>query len=128
MPVLARRRTPAGNAAVRPRPDLRTLRLILVPRARIEEAKVLVQKLVELGKELDHLSVRIAVIDRDVVSGAVPQRTPDDRYPVERKYVAAVLQMREVAELKREVVHHGALALHEIHGVVVGIAAHEHED
>ena len=68
------------------------------------------------------------MVDRDVVSGAVPQRSPDDRDAVLRKHVAAVLQMREVAQLERDVVHVGALALDEVHRVVVGIAAHEHED
>ncbi len=88
-------------------PNFRPLRLVLVPGARIEDADLLVQNLVELGEELDHLLVGIAMIDRHVVPGAVPQRSPDDRDAVLRKHVAAVLQVREVAQLERKVMQVG---------------------
>src|SRR6266568_5551402 len=104
MPVGARRRTPTGDRAVGAAPHLWSLRLVLVPGARIEDADLLIQNLVKLGEELDHLLIGIAVIDRYVVPGAVPQRPPDDRDAALRKHVAAILQMREVAQLEREVV------------------------
>src|SRR5262249_32492430 len=97
MPVGARRRAPAGLRAVGARPYLRPLRLILMPGARIEDADLLIQNLIKLGKELDHLLIGIAMVDRHVVSRSMAQRAPDDRDAVLRKHIAAVLEMREVA-------------------------------
>ena len=42
--------------------------------------------------------------------------------------VAGVLQMREVAQLERDVMHGAVRAGDEIHRVMVGVAAHEHEE
>src|SRR5262245_5439024 len=128
MPVWARRRAPAGDRAVGAAPHLRPLRLVLVPGARVEDADLLIQNLIQLGEELDHLLIGIAMIDRHVVPRAVAQRPPDDRNAILRKHVTAVLQMREVAQLERKVVQVGVLAPHEVDGVVIGVAAHEHED
>src|SRR5262245_54668682 len=122
------RRAPAGNRAVILAPDLRPLRTVRVPGTRIEEAELLVQDLIELGEELDHVLIRIAMIDRHVVSGTVAQRSPDDRDAVLREHVAAVLDRGEIADLEGDVVHPRALAAQEVHGVMVGIAAHEHEE
>src|SRR5262245_55116127 len=57
-----RQRSPqiAGMIAV---PDLRPLRLIVVPRLRIEIAELLVLHLVELNVELDDLVIVVAMID-----------------------------------------------------------------
>src|SRR5215470_2089316 len=128
VPVGAWRRAPAGDRAVGAAPHLRALWLVLVPGARIEDADLLIQNLIKLGEELDHLLIGIAMIDRYVVAGAVAQRPPDDRDAVLRKHVAAVLQVREVAQLEREMMHVRILAPDEIHHVVVRVAAHEHED
>src|SRR5690242_2056105 len=70
------RRTP--DVARHRRPHLRLLRLVAMPRPRIEIAERLVQHLVELGEQLDDLVVRVAVIGEEVVPGPVPARPPDD--------------------------------------------------
>src|SRR5207248_7136759 len=103
-------RAPAGDCAVILAPDLGPLRTVRVPGTRIEEAELLVQDLIELGEELDHVLVGIAMIDRHVVSGAVPQRSPDDRDAVLRKHVATVLYREEVADLEGDMVHPRTLA------------------
>src|SRR4051812_13065323 len=121
------RRAPAGDRAVFPAPYLWSLRTVRMPGTRIEKAEFLVQHLVELGKELDHVLVGIAVVDRDIVSGAVAQRSPDDRDAVMREHIATLLDRREVAHLEGDMVHLGALAADEVHGVVVRVAAHEYE-
>src|SRR5690242_5442237 len=100
MPVGARWRAPAGDRAVGACPHLRALRLVLVPGAWIEDADLLIQDLIKLGEELDHLLIGIAMINRHVVSRAVAQRAPDDRDTVLREDIAPVLEMREVAQLK----------------------------
>src|SRR6476619_4176915 len=122
------RRAPAGDRAVFPAPYLWSLRTVRMPGARGEKAELLVQHLVELGKELDHVLVGIAVVDRDIVSGAVAQRSPDDRDAVMREHIATLLDRREVAHLEGDMVYLGALAADEVHGVVVRVAAHEHEE
>ena len=52
MPVGTRRRAPARNRAVGAAPDFGALRVILVPGPRIEEAKLLVENLVEFEARL----------------------------------------------------------------------------
>src|SRR5437870_5338114 len=69
-------------------PHLGFLRPVAMPGARVKIATLLVQHLVELGEELDHLFVRIAVIDRDVVAGAVTHRSPGDFDPALAEHVA----------------------------------------
>src|SRR5437879_3250225 len=84
-------RTPAGDGAVFAAPDLWPLRTVRMPRPWIEIAELLIQDLIELGKEFDHVLIRVAMIDRDVVSGAMAQWPPNDRDLVMREHIAAVL-------------------------------------
>jgi hypothetical protein len=99
-----------------------------MPGARIEITQLLVLHLVELGVELYHPVVGVAVEGRDVVAGPEPHRPPDDRdFPLPEQ-VAGVLQMREVLQLEGDVMHVDVLAGDEVHRVVVGVAAHEHEE
>src|SRR5205809_885071 len=118
--VLRRRRTPDGGLARRP--SLGPLRRVVVPRARLEVAELLVLHLVELAEELDDLPILVAMIGGDVVSGPVPQRTPNDRDPLLSHRLARILQMHEVLELERDVVKLGLGAAEKIHGVMIGIA------
>src|SRR6478736_5990940 len=76
--VRGRRRPPhVGDLAGLP--DLGPLRAVVVPRPRIEVAELLVLHLVELGVELDHPVVVVAVEGGDVVPRPKPHRSPDDR-------------------------------------------------
>src|SRR5262249_32251728 len=75
--IVGRRRR-APDVARHRHPDLRLLRLVAMPRPRIEVAERLVQHLVEFGEKLDDLVVRVAVIGEDVVTWTVPARSPDD--------------------------------------------------
>ena len=68
----------------------------------IEIAQLLIQHLIELGKELDHVPIGVAVIDRDIVTGTVAQRSPDDRNLVLGQYIAAMLDTREIPHLEGE--------------------------
>ena len=52
-------------------PGLWSLRCVVMPRAGIEIAELLVLHLIELDVELDELIVGIAVIDRNVVARSV---------------------------------------------------------
>src|SRR5271166_875523 len=70
-------RTP--DAGMAGGPALGSLRGVVMPRARLEIAELLVLHLVELAEELDDLLIRIAMVGRDVVTGAMTQRSPDDR-------------------------------------------------
>src|SRR6187399_3359851 len=75
--VRGRRRPPhVGNLVSLP--DLGPLRAVVVPRPRIEVAEFLVLHLVELGVELDHPVVVVAVERRDVMARTKPHRAPDD--------------------------------------------------
>src|ERR1700761_9599549 len=92
--IRGRRRAPiAGLAGF---PGLRPLRRVLMPGARLEIAEFLIDHLVELTEELDHLIVRITVIGGEVVTRPVPQRAPYDRDFLLAEQVATVLQMNEI--------------------------------
>src|ERR1700716_2265744 len=108
-------RPPARDRAIFAAPHFWPLRTIRMPGPRIEIAEFLVQHLVELGEELDHVLVRIAVVDRDIVSGTMTQRPPDDRDAVMRQHIATLLDRREVPLLEGDVVHLGAFAADEVH-------------
>ena len=58
---------------------------------------------------------------------AVAQRSPDDRDLALAEQVAGILQVDEVLQLEGHVVHFDVVAADEIHRVMVGVAAHEHE-
>ena len=128
VPVKIRRRGRAPGVGLAGLPDLRALRLVAVPGTRLEIAERLVLHLVELGVELDHLVVVIAVVGRDVMARALAQRAPDDRDAPLPEQVAGILDVDEILELERHVMQLDVLALDEVHGVVVRVAAHEHEE
>ena len=98
-----------------------------MPGARLEIAELLISHLVEFAEQLDDLIVGLAIIDRNVVAGAVAHRSPDDVDLVLGEDVAGVFQVHDVGELERDVVHAGARIAHEIHCVVIRITAHEDE-
>ena len=108
-------------------PDLGHLRMIAVPRPRLEIAEIFIQHFVELGEHLDDLVIGVAVIGINIVAGAVTAGTPDDRNFFAAEEVARRLHLRPVLQLESDVVHLRALAAHEIDGVVVRPAAHEDE-
>ena len=99
-----------------------------MPGAGVEIAQFLVLELVEFDIEFDILVVEIAVIDRDVVAGPMPHRSPVDRDLPQRQEFAGVLDMGEILHLEGDVMHLGLGAADEIHRVVVGVAAQEDEE
>jgi hypothetical protein len=75
-----------------------------VPRPRLEIAELLVEHEVDVGEELDGDTVRILVIDRDVVPDEVPDRPPEQLDVLAREEVASAVDLGFVAQLEREVV------------------------
>src|SRR4029077_13634742 len=110
------------------RPQLGPLRRVVVPGARLEIAELLVGPLVELAEELDDLFVLVAMIGGDVVTGPMPQRSPDDRHLFLSHQLARVLQVHEILELKGDVMKFGIGSGEEVHGVMIAVAAHEAEE
>ena len=70
------RQTP--DIARQPDPDLRPLRTIAVPGARLEIAELFIDHAIEIVEQLDQVPIGVAVIDGGVVSGAVTDRAPED--------------------------------------------------
>src|SRR6516165_5377619 len=118
----------ARHAGLARGPPFGPLRRVPMPGARLEIAELLVLHLVELAEELDHLLILVAMVSGDVVSWAVPQRTPDDRDLFLAHHLARVLQMHEVLELERDVMKLHVRTGEEVHGVMIRIAAHEAEE
>jgi hypothetical protein len=109
-------------------PDLGPLRAIVVPGPRIEIAELVVLHLVELGVELDHPVVVVAVEGGEVVPGAKTHRPPDDRNLPLAEKIARRLQVGEIFQLVGDVMHLDILAGDEIYRMMVGVAAHEDEE
>src|ERR1700733_4233839 len=103
MEIRGRRRAPDAGGARFPR--LRPLRRIPMPGPRLKIAELFVEHLVELAEEFDDLIVGIAMIGGDIMPRPMPQRPPDDRYLPLPEQVAGILQMDEVLQLERHVVH-----------------------
>src|SRR5262245_8218300 len=126
MKILLRTRPPYAGLARRP--AFGTLRRVVMPRARLEIAELLVLHLIELAEELDDLVVNVAMIGGDVVPRTVPQWPPDDRHPFLPHDLTRVLQMHEILELEGDMVKRHVGAGEEIHRVMTRIAAHEAEE
>src|SRR5215471_16458800 len=84
-------------------PDLRPLRPVLMPWARVEIAERLVFHLVHLGEELDPDLVGVAVIDRDVVADDVAPGAPHQVDVVPGEPFGGSLDLRPVLDLERDV-------------------------
>ena len=126
--IRCRRRAPDVQRFLPARPHLGALRVIPVPGTRIVVAELFILHLIKLGVDLNDLAVRIAMEGRDIMTGAQSHRSPDDLDVFLLKQVAGILDVREVTKLECDVVHRAMRAGDEIDGVVVGIAAHEHEE
>src|SRR5207248_5464368 len=72
---VARQNTPQIRVRWILDPDFRALRIVAVPRPRLEIAELLVHA-VELGESLGDQPVRRAVISEQIVADAVPPRSP----------------------------------------------------
>ena len=99
-----------------------------MPRARVEIAERLVLDLVHLGEDLDPHQILVAVVGRDVVADDVAARTPHQVNLVAREEIAGLVDLRPVEHLERDVVQLWLLVDDEVQRVVVGVAAHEHEE
>ena len=77
LPEIGRGRQ-APDIAGKPDPDLGPLRAVTVPRPRFEIAEFFVGHAIEIEEQFDDLSIRIAMVDRDIVAGSVPDRPPQD--------------------------------------------------
>ena len=98
-----------------------------MPRTRVKVSEILVLHLIELGVELNKLTVLVAMERSYVVTRPEPQRTPYKRYFVPCKDVARITDMTDVFQLERNMVHTHLFAFHEIDRVVIGVAPHEYE-
>src|SRR5206468_3405240 len=84
-------------------PRLWPLRGVVMPGAGIEIAEFLVLHLVELNVELDVLVVEIAMVDGDVVAGAMTYRPPVDGHLAQREQLTGILDVGEILHLEGDV-------------------------
>src|SRR5947207_11817535 len=68
----------APDVARQSHPGLRPLRTIAMPGTRLEIAELFVEHEVHAVIELDQMAIGIVVVDRHVVAGPVPYRSPED--------------------------------------------------
>src|SRR6185312_6399259 len=90
---------------IRPGPDCRSLRIALVPGARVEISKLFFLHLVELRVELDDVVVRIAVIDENVMADPMAAWSPDDRPLLTSQKIAGGQHMAPIFQLIGDMVH-----------------------
>src|ERR1700734_3536136 len=83
-------------------PYFRTLRIVAVPRPRLEVAEIFVHA-VELGEQLGDETGRAAVISEKVMADAVAARPPQQLVAVGREEIARRLHVTPVAKLERGV-------------------------
>src|SRR5690606_7863586 len=126
-PPILRRRTKAPDVR-RQSPDLGPLRTVAMPGSRLVIAEVFVLHQGELDEMVDDVVVDVPMVGRDVVSGTVTKRTPQDWNAFLAENVTGILQMRNVLQLKSNVLHPGRVAAQEIQGVVIRPAAQEYEE
>src|SRR5215216_5749479 len=82
-------------------PGLRALRIVPMPRPRIEVAERFVLHLVEFGEQLRDQAVRGAMIGKEIVADAVPPRPPENLVAVLAQKIAGALHMWPIAQFER---------------------------
>src|SRR5215472_6344499 len=105
-------------------PHFRPLRIVAMPRPRLEIAELLVHA-VELGEGLGDHAVRRAVVGEKIVADAVTARAPEQLVAMTAEEVAGRLHVRPVAQLERGVEVAVRAGLHQVDGVMIGAAAQE---
>src|ERR1700685_3926460 len=108
-------------------PHLRALRIVAVPRPRLEIAELLVHA-VELGEQFGDQAGRTAMIGEEVVADAVTAGPPKKLVAVDGQEIARRLHVAPIAQFERGVEMPVRSGLHQIDGVVVGPAAQEREE
>src|SRR5579872_5164575 len=108
-------------------PHFRTLGPVLMPRPRLEIAELLVVHLIHLAEKLDHHAIRIAVIDRNIMSDDVAERSPGQRDLVLGQKIGSPLYIGPVAHLKRDMMDCGLGVTEKIDGVMIAAAAQKGE-
>jgi len=98
-----------------------------MPGTRLEIAELFVEHQVHAVIELDQITIGIVVVDRDVVTGSVPYRSPEDLEFVASEQVAGLMHMRGVAQFERQMVDARLSAACKIHRVMLGAATQEDE-
>src|ERR1700685_1044049 len=101
--------------------------MVTMPRPRLEIAKRFIEHLVELGEHFNDLVIGIAVIGVDIVPRPMTAGPPNDGNILAAQQIASRLHLSPILQFKGDMVHLRALAAHEIDGVMVGTAAHEHK-
>ena len=76
-----------------------------MPGTRLPVAERLVFHLIEFGIELNDLVIRIAVVYGHIVPRTKPQWTPENGNFLLTEQVAGVLQVSEILQFEREVMH-----------------------
>src|SRR6201987_5474933 len=97
-------------------PYFRPLRMVAVPRPRLEIAELLVHA-VELGECLGDQAVRRAVIGKQIIADAMPAGTPEELIAVQAEKIAGLLHMRPITQLEGGVEMPVGAGLHQIDGV-----------
>src|SRR4051812_14097217 len=117
----------APDVAWQSHPGLRPLRTIAMPGTRLEIAELFVEHEVHAVIELDQITIGIVVVDRHVVAGPVPYRSPEDLEFVASEQIAGLMHVRGVAQFERQMVDARLRAACKIHRVMFGAATQEDE-
>src|SRR6266550_196830 len=123
--LLGRHRAPEVRCVRTLRPCLWTLRIVPVPRARIEITQRFVLHLIEFGEQLCNEAIRAAVIGEEIVPDAVPSRSPQDPIAVVAQEITRGLHMRPIAQLERRVEMLVRAGLDEIDRMMIDAASQE---
>ena len=70
---------------------------VFVPGTRFKVAQVFIEHNIQLGEQFDDLLVGIVMIGKDVVTGSVAARPPEQRNVMPGKVIARLLHLRPIS-------------------------------
>src|SRR2546430_3661054 len=123
--LVGRHRAPKVCCVRTLRPGLRTLRIVPVPRTRVEITERLVLHLIELGEQLGNETVRATVIGEEIVSDTVPSRPPQYPVAIVAQEITRGLHVGPIAKLERRVKVLVRTSLDEIDRMMIDSASQE---
>ena len=74
-------------------PDLRSLGAVFMPGTRLKVAQIFIEHHIQLGEQFNDLLVGVVMIGKDVVTGSVAARTPEQGNVMPAKVIAGLLHL-----------------------------------